>query len=205
MLENPQNPHETRFWRGQNIFVVMAGGGVVIVPEHHIWGTSCILIGIVGFLYSSSRGGMKIQTTSAIWILALAMTWGSVGYDFYDRHHPTFGYDVNRVWDDSKPLERVYNGNFQNQTVSLDGKYFLSPKFDNVTFAYEGIGAVGMDNPTYILHDGKNGTRLASNNKIVTMTMAILDNLYKASGCKVSEERFAPDTKMDGITPFPTK
>ncbi len=89
-MPEEQTGHDSpRFWRGQNVFVVMAGGGVVIIPDHHIWGSFCIAIGVLGFLYSSRREPMKMRMSSAIWILALAMTWAAIGYDYYDRRrHP---------------------------------------------------------------------------------------------------------------------
>jgi hypothetical protein len=75
---------DNRFWKGQNIFVALLGGGVVVIPEHHIWGSVLIFLGALGFIHSVWEKPMKIR--SAIWLGALLLTWVAIGYDYYDRH-----------------------------------------------------------------------------------------------------------------------
>jgi hypothetical protein len=55
------------------------------------------------------------------------LTWSAVGYDVYDRHHPRFGYDANRAWDDAQPLVRVYNAHFEMKLCTLMAKTSLTP------------------------------------------------------------------------------
>ncbi len=81
-----ENSPENRFWVGQNVFVVMAGGGVVIVPEHHVWGGVCILVGVVGFFYSRPNAPVKPTWNSALWICAILLTWAAIAFDYFDRH-----------------------------------------------------------------------------------------------------------------------
>jgi uncharacterized membrane protein len=88
----------------------------------------------------------------------------------------------NDAWTDGVPLEKIYNRRFHNETVVLDGRHFINPVFDNVTFFYQGTGPVFLENPTYVLHNGKMASRLASRNKVITMAMKIHDNLLKAGG-----------------------
>ena len=134
-------------------------------------------------------------------MLGIVATWAFIGYDIYDRHHQRFGYDPNTAWDDSKPLDRVYSRKFTNETVVLDGKLFIDPIFDNITFAYNGKEPFGLNNPTYINHNGHMSVGMASRNKVVTMTMALFLQLAYANGCHALLRTFGADTPMDCVDP----
>ena len=121
-----------------------------------------------------------------------------VGFDIYDRHHG-FGYDPARAWDDSKPLEEVYKHTFENETVVLDNKHLVGPnKFDNVTIIYNGLGPFAVDDPTWVLHDGKMTSRIGSGNKIVTQTIELAMGVARASGCPVAWLNVGPQ-QMEGV------
>lgn len=75
-----------RFRIGQNIFLVLSGGGVVVIFEHFWPGLLLILFGAVGFVHSVWRPEMK-PASSIIWAFALVLTWAAIGYDVYDRWH----------------------------------------------------------------------------------------------------------------------
>jgi hypothetical protein len=132
-----------------------------------------------------------------VMIVLIAVT----AYDIYDRHHG-FGYDPARAWDDNKPLERVYKHDFTNETVVLDGKYFIPPTtFDNVTFVYNGTGPFDIHDFTFKLHDGKMMSKAASRNKVVTQTMELMGAMAYASGCKAGWINLGPHAEMEGTTP----
>jgi hypothetical protein len=76
---------DNRFWKGQNIFVALLGGGVVVVPEHSVYGSILIVLGALGFIHSVRVSPMK-SLSSLAWIPALLLTWIGIGYDYYDRH-----------------------------------------------------------------------------------------------------------------------
>jgi hypothetical protein len=188
---------EKRFWVGITVFATLFGIGGYVVFEHTFWGWTFMVAGLGGLILGLLEKARKVHLPDALWMIALLATWALLGYDIYDRHHPSFGYDPSMAWDDKAPLEKIYNRRFSNETVALDGRHFISPVFDNVTFYYEGRGGVFLEDPTYTLHDGKMGTRLASRNKIVTMTMKLEDNLHKASGCPGYTINLGPDGKLD--------
>jgi hypothetical protein len=159
------------FWIGVTVF----GTGLYLMPEHQIWGIALIAVGVTGILYSIRehlKGGAANRKWAIIMVLSALIICAAVGYDIYDRHyyHPTF--DAALAWDDTRPLERIYSQTFQNETVRLDGRHFINPTFDNVTFEYEGKGGVQLDNPSWVKHEGWN-FRLGSKNKVVTMAMSL--------------------------------
>jgi len=104
----------------------------------------------------ATQGGQPAMLSNGSRLLWLRRYWPTmmmvfvillVGFDIYDRHHG-FGYDPERAWDDSKPLERVYRHTFENETVVLDNKHLVGPnKFDNVTIIYNGLGPFAVDDP----------------------------------------------------------
>jgi hypothetical protein len=101
------------------------------------------------------------------------------------------------AWDDEVKLERLYNRKFVNESVSLDGRHFINPIFDNVTLFFQGTAPVFVENPTYIVHNGKMGSRLASRNKVITMALKIHDNLLKAAGVPVQTLNLGPEATFD--------
>ncbi|HUZ72258.1 MAG TPA: hypothetical protein VMU87_04675 [Stellaceae bacterium] len=103
----------------------------------------------------------------------------------------------NDAWEDNMPLMKIYNRKFVNETVSLDGRHFVNPVFDNVTLFYQGTGPVFMENPTYILHDGKMKSRFASRNKVITMAIKIHDNLLKAASVQTTLMTLGPEATFD--------
>src|SRR6266853_2326925 len=73
----------------------------------------------------SKRTAAKVEIS---WTVRVKRYWptyamlaliGVTAYDIYDRHHTEFGYDPNLAWEDNKPLERVYQPHFTNQTVNV--------------------------------------------------------------------------------------
>jgi hypothetical protein len=198
MSTNDEGHHEDRrFWTGQNIFVAVAGAGLFVVFEHPFWGSLFMLVGVSALLYSIKKRTTILSAPTVLWAICLLGTWTLIGYDFYDRHHPGFGYDPNRAWDDNKPLQRVFDQTFTNQTVILDGRHFFNPVFDNVTLVYQGTGGIGIDHPRWILHDGQLTSRLTTKNKIVADTIVIYTMLERAHGCNVDVSHGGPQTVLD--------
>jgi len=140
----------------------------------------------------------KFKTYWPIFAMGAVMllTWAAVGFDYYSRHY-SFGYDPAMAWNDNKPLERVYPQTFQNESVLLDGKHFIDPIFDNVTFFYQGTAGVQVDNPQFVHHQSGKFT-IASTNKVVTQTLIIENVLMEAGGCKTSAIDKGPNS---GIFP----
>lgn len=124
--------------------------------------------------------------------ILMLMTWSAAGYDYYDRHHST--------WNESK-LERVYNRTFTNETVELDNKYFINPTFDNVTFAYNGLGPFGWDKATWKTHDSKLYVQTESRNPVVNNTSQLLVAIAQASGCQAFVKNLGPGAEATGVTP----
>jgi hypothetical protein len=194
---------EATFWFGITVF----GTGLFGWMEGGERMPYAIAIMVIGFLVTaySVLAHHKPQVPKLpIWIGLLILTWGAIGYDYYDRHY-AFGYDPNRVWNNSKPLERVYNPTFANETVVLDGKFFINPTFDNVTLVYNGLGPFGWDKANWIKHDGKLLVRFASRNAIVTQIHTLDVTLAQATGCNTLLVNLGPQGQMEGVTPSPTK
>jgi hypothetical protein len=127
-----ESNQDNRFWNGQNIFVALLGGGVVVIPEHHAWGAVLICAGAVGFIHSNWRKPMMARPF--LWFGAVLLTWIGIGYDYYDRHRissPTFIADK---------MEQVVGQRFHNQEVIVDNKDFVDCTFENVSFVYKGTG-----------------------------------------------------------------
>jgi hypothetical protein len=148
-------------------------------------------------IFAAQSEKTAVQSDSS-WILRVRRYWptlimlvliGLTAYDIYDRHHARFGYDPTQAWDDSKPLERVYPRTFTNETVVLDGKHFIDPKFDNVTFFYGGTGGVQIDNPKYRT---PGVVRMESNNKVVATTITLATNFAAAMGCNSGSTNMGP-------------
>lgn len=191
---------EATFWVGLTVF----GTGLFFWIEGEasrmFWAIALTIIGGVGVAYSVWIHHHPTAKKLPMWVFLLLITWLAIGYDFYDRHY-AFGYNPARAWDDSKPLQRMYPRAFKNETVVLDGKHFINPSFDNVTFFYSGIGPVQVDNPTFIHHEGGK-LRVESNNKIVTTAILIEAAVLGAAGCKTTAVNMG---KVDPNLPPTTK
>lgn len=118
--------------------------------------------------------------------LAMVAVMLLTAYDIYDRNHTKFGYDPQLAWDHTKPLERIFNAHLANQTVVVDGKTFINPVFDNVTFLYKGIGPFSMENALFVLHDGKMTSLVTSQNPVVKASFKLHCALAQAAGCQSS-------------------
>ena len=129
-----------------------------------------------GIFISKQRWALTIGLT------AVSLLFGAIGA-FRERE----------PWDDNAKLEMIYNASYKNQTVVLDGRHFVNPTFDDVTMVYSGTGGVFLENPKYVLHDGKMRTRIASRNKVVAMTLRIHAGLLAASGLEVEQMDLGPD------------
>src|ERR1700757_2316363 len=108
---------------------------------------------------------------------------GLTAFDIYDRHHQS---EDTSKWTDIDTLERVPSRIFRNETVVLDGKYFLQPTFDHVSFIYNGTAGVAMDNAHFSLSGSSDETAftVGSQNNAVKTTLQIESLLFAASGCK---------------------
>jgi hypothetical protein len=155
-------------------------------------------------VYAQSKGGAPAMIADLIlnpaFQVVLVIVALSLGVSALREPHSPRGAvqnPGNDAWVDGLPLEKIYNRKFTNETVALDGRHFINPVFDNVTFFYQGTAPVFFENPTYVLHGGKTATRLASRNKVVTMTMKIHDNLLRANGVAFSAVEFGPDAPLD--------
>jgi hypothetical protein len=190
---------EKRFWVGITVFATLFGVGGYIVFEHALWGWIFMVAGLGGLVLGVIEKLGNVRLSSGIWIVAILATWAGIGYDIYDRHHPSFGINPNLAWDDNKPLTRIYPRTFTNETVVLDGKLFINPIFDSVTFVYNGTGPIGVNNATFVKHNGEMRTRIISNNKIVTTIMQMYGTLAAAEGCPVSTTLAAPSTPIEGV------
>jgi len=151
---------------------------------------------------------MPNETPRTLWLkrywptLMMILVLLAIGFDIYDRHRQRFGYDPATAWDDSKPLERIYPRTFRNETIVLDGKLFIDPIFDRVTFVYNGTAPFGMNNPKFARHPGEPLGPLESRNKIVTQTMKMDQELFNATGCSGWTEDHGPESR-EGVTPPP--
>jgi hypothetical protein len=92
------SPEERRFYVGLAIFGTFVGSGLFVVFEHSFWGWAFILVGFAGLVYSVwERFGAAVPARSTWpWIVALLLTWGLLGYDYYDRHFQSgFSFDLS--------------------------------------------------------------------------------------------------------------
>jgi hypothetical protein len=194
---------EATFWVGLTVF----GTGLFFWVEggdRLLYAIALTLIGIAAAAYSVVAHHYPQMPKIRVSIVLLLLTWVAVGYDVYDRHHPRFGYDANRAWDDAQPLVRVYNAHFANETVYVDGKNFIDPVFDGVTLIFNGTGPFSMENARWVLHDNKVNSRVGTRNKIVAAAFLLHCALVQANGYQmgcVNEGPNAPQT-MD-MPPLP--
>jgi hypothetical protein len=153
----------------------------------------------------ADQGGKKVPPKKPNWIwlkrywpsMVTVLLILSVGYDIYDRHHQAFGYNPNLAWDDKKPLERVYQGAFANQTVLLDGKNFINPSFENVTLAYNGTGPFMIEDPTRFVN-----VQIATRNKVVGEAFRLHCIFVRSQGCNTTCTNRGPNGRPD-IPSFP--
>ncbi|HEV8415588.1 MAG TPA: hypothetical protein VGQ49_18510 [Bryobacteraceae bacterium] len=153
------------FWIGQNIWVVLGGGGIYLVPEHPVYGSLCILAGVIGFAYSLKGHRAMSHKSTVLWVLALLLTWGGIGYDYYDRHH-------NEAFQDIPAAEVKMRQSFKNKEVPLDGIAYVECTFENVTFVYN------AKRPYQLIGNRFQGTNnLRSDSKGVVATIGLLKGL----------------------------
>jgi hypothetical protein len=139
---------------------------------------------------------LKYWPMLAMGILML-LTWTAVGYNYYDRHHVD-----NSVWTDVDKLDRIASRTFTNETVILDGKYFLQPTFDRVTFIYNGTAGVAMDNPRFKLAPpGELNFGLESRDNAVKTTIKLENLLFAAAGCGGGRIENRGPQAVEGMTP----
>jgi len=77
----------------------------------------------------------------------------------------------NLYWD--RPLVQVWQKEFKNQTVPLDGLEYVECIFENVTFEYEGKGPTRFTNSKIIGQQ----TRIHTHNPVVAQTMTLVTGL----------------------------
>ena len=129
--------------------------------------------------------------------LIMLIMIAATAYDIYDRHHQVFGYNPNFAWDDKKPLERVYQGKFTNETVLLDGKNFINPSFENVTLAYNGTGGFIVEQPTKFVN-----VQIATKNKVVGEAFRLHCIYVRSMGINMTCVNKGTDGRAD-IPSFP--
>lgn len=195
---------EATFWYG----TILSGTGIYFWAEGGARVTAGVILTVAGVLMSAYAVLAHHNPTKLpklrLWVVALLITWMALGYDIYDRHHPHYGSDPlsKYAWDDNKPLERIYSPVFTNETVVLDGKEFISPTFDNVTFVFNGTGGVRIDTPKWINHDGKLMVRFASRNHLVTSAISLYKMITEATGCTNQDLiNLGPNGTVNGVLP----
>jgi hypothetical protein len=128
-----------------------------------------------------------------VMLVLTVLTWSAVGFDYYDRHRGTV-----LTWDETTPLDPIYGSvrRFINETVPLDGRHYINPTFEDVTFEYEGTRPSQMDNPQFVIHAGQVSGGIKSYNPIVNQTIEIMHTLEGAAGCNnTGVVVFPPGTK----------
>ncbi|HTU43831.1 MAG TPA: hypothetical protein VMF91_02125 [Bryobacteraceae bacterium] len=188
--------NEASFWFGITVF----GTGLFGLMEggnRMPYAIALTVIGLIVTAYSVvAHHKPEVLPKIPIWIGLLALTWAAVGFDYYDRHHVDYS-----KWSDIDKLERVPSRVFKDETVVLDGKFFLQPTFENVTFIYNGTAGVAMDNAHFLPY-GRFVFRLGSRNPVVTTTLKLDSLFYAAGGCGTwTEDR--GNEKYNGMTPPP--
>jgi hypothetical protein len=181
------------FWIDQILATLIAGAGIDIRHDFPLVGGGLFAAGVGWLLYlrwEHKAMSPQVRTPNLIAVVVLFLATVVMGYDIYDRHHPAVLEAGNPpaciAWDDNKPLERVYGSTrpFVNESVVLDGRHFLAPVFDDVTFIYNGTGGVQIDNAQFISHPPSPVTvRLLSRNEIVTQTLSLYTMFASAVGC----------------------
>jgi hypothetical protein len=192
--------HDTRaYWIDQLIAVAIIGVGQDFRHDYPAPGYITMAVGFVWLVYlrwEHKPMTPQIRTPNFLAVAVLFLATLVVGYDIYDRHHPSGGDAASWhvSWDATTPLEIVYGSQraFVDETVQLDGKHFIDPAFENVTFVYEGTQPFVMDSPKFILRPGQLGGMLTSHNPIVTQTIEIMQTLDVAAGCNNSGTLFRP-------------
>jgi hypothetical protein len=215
-MGNANGSHDTRgFWIDQIIAAAIFGVGLEILRDG---------ISVLGLVFTSGGLGWliflrlehkpmtpQVRLPNLAAIVALLLATAVVGYDIYDRHsRPAVVASQNCLgcdaWDDAKPLERVYGSqrHFVDEVVPLDGRHFINPVFDHVTFVYQGTGPVQMDNPTFVkTHDSKFVGDMASKNKVVTQTLSIATMVAQANGCIAVSTNFGPNSTLPTVPTAP--
>jgi hypothetical protein len=209
---------ETKIWvhltlYGGTALVVLGAGLYALIEAKPIPGVVFTVGGLGGVVYAGRRAlGRGLMVPNWLLLTALVLTWVFLGYDIYDRHsHPIVAVASQNcpgcdAWDDSKPLERVYGSqrHFVDEVVSLDGRHFINPVFDHVTFVYQGTGPVQMDNPTFVkARDGQFAADVASKNKVVTEAMTITSAVAIANGCNAKTTNFGPNSTLPTVPTAP--
>jgi hypothetical protein len=124
---------------------------VELRPAPQIWegiGAAVFLVSVMGILYQ----WWKAQPPAAL---------GNPHQRF-----PTTDWET--------PLELVYRQNYENETVSLDGKKFLECTFKNVTYSYQGIRPIEIIDCKILPVNGETVFTLNSRNPVVMTTMGIV-------------------------------
>lgn len=112
---------------------------------------------------SDNRGRSFLASYWPMLVTALlaVLMWAAVGFDYYDRHHPS-------MWD-LNSMAKVYGKTFQHETVNLDGHAFMDCVFQDVTFHWN------ADQPTYISRGKVSGnTKFDTSSQHVVGTVEVL-------------------------------
>jgi hypothetical protein len=131
---------EATFWFGITVF----GTGLFGWMEGGSRMGYAIALAVIGLLitvYSVVAHHQPNMPKLPVWIGLLFITWGALGYDFYDRHHSPFSSDLN--------LQRVHDRTFENEEVPLDGFDYEYCTFKHVTLKYNGTAPFSMGNNTF--------------------------------------------------------
>ena len=172
---------EATFWFGitvfgTGLFGVMEGG------DRMLTGIALAIIGLLVTAYAVVAHHYANLPKLPIWLGMLIITWAAIGYDIYDRHT----HAPNR-WQ-SRELTPIVNQTFANETVHVDGHSFMDVRFDNVSLDYEGTSPIHFERISFggsRAGETMTAVRLSTHNPVVHSTVAIMNMLNEASGCKL--------------------
>ena len=71
----------------------------------------------------------------------MVLPWASIGIGYWLSHRAQLSWTL--------PTETVAHKHFVNEVVKLDGRHFVSCKFENVTFQFDGLNALELSNSQY--------------------------------------------------------
>jgi hypothetical protein len=96
------------------------------------------------------------------------------------------------IWTSEPQLRQIINRTFRNERVLLDGISYVSCRFENVTFVFNGIAPFGLAN------NHLESVHLASESPVVLASFAIMVALgLSKDGVKIDGQR----TRIDAPTP----
>jgi len=119
-------PDQKRLSVGLAIFATLTSTGLYLVMDHPIWGSVLLFGGTVGFAYAvwEKRGRVSNNRTWP-WILALALTWAGIAYDYYDRKSTP---DVPSAYENHDPVLQWGTDRPRRAFAVVDNKLLVKVK-----------------------------------------------------------------------------